>query len=607
VPSTSSRSTAAEREARREARRRRRRRNRRIKTAAVILAVPLVLIGLWLAARGLQARGELVAAANGIGRVRELLVAGQPEAAERELLEVRGHTARARYYTDDPVWRLVGAVPVLGRNAQTVSGVAAVADDLAAGTLPPLLDTAEALSPDRLRTAGDTIALAPLVEAREPLGVARGNVDAVWARAQDLPSSLLLPPVGSARGSLLEDLEGLRNVVTRAAAAAELLPSMLGGEGQRRYFVGFQTPAELRGTGGLVGAYGILEAENGQVRLAELGSNRELPRLAEPVIDLGPEFAERYQGWRSLTQWNNANVTAHFPYVGQLWGAFWEEQRGEAVDGVLAVDPLVLGHLLAATGPVTLENGDTVTAENVAQVTMVDNYADYLADGTQRNPERKDFLVDIAEQSYDRITDDQTDATALGAGLVDAVGEERVRVYSTRPEEQAALDEFGLSGALPAGPGPYLQAVVNSDRAGKMDYYLRREVVYRGGGCNDGERETEVAVRLTNTLTREQAAGLPPYVVNPDTPLAGQNRSFLSVYATPGAGLRGAELDGEIEPMEIAEEAGHPVFATYFDIEPGQTRELRLRLLEPAAPGEPVVDSQPMAFAGETTVDVATC
>ena len=71
----------------------------------------------------------------------------------------------------------------------------------------------------------------------------------------------------------------------------------------------FQTPAEARGTGGLLGGFGILRFDNGVPSVDTLGSNTELSggcleyRGYECVkvipgaeVDLGPEFTRSTGG-----------------------------------------------------------------------------------------------------------------------------------------------------------------------------------------------------------------------------------------------------------------------------------------------------------------------
>ena len=46
-----------------------------------------------------------------------------------------------------------------------------------------------------------------------------------------------------------------------------------------------------------------------------------------------------------------------------------EQQTGTKVDGVIAIDPVVLSYILGATGPVVMPDGETVTQDNVVELT----------------------------------------------------------------------------------------------------------------------------------------------------------------------------------------------------------------------------------------------
>ena len=70
---------------------------------------------------------------------------------------------------------------------------------------------------------------------------------------------------------------------------------MLGADGPRTYLLAVQQPAEARGTGGLLGAYAVLRAEQGVVSVVEVGNRGRLePRVvAEPARALDPAYARR--------------------------------------------------------------------------------------------------------------------------------------------------------------------------------------------------------------------------------------------------------------------------------------------------------------------------
>ncbi len=88
------------------------------------------------------------------------------------------------------------------------------------------------------------------------------------------------------RTQLVEQTTQLTGWLDTGYSAAQILPSMLGAEGPRNYFVAFQTNAEARGTGGLMGGSAIVRAENGQISVEKPESNLELELKYDP-IDLG--------------------------------------------------------------------------------------------------------------------------------------------------------------------------------------------------------------------------------------------------------------------------------------------------------------------------------
>ncbi|MCP6077384.1 DUF4012 domain-containing protein, partial [Klebsiella pneumoniae] len=82
--------------------------------------------------------------------------------------------------------------------------------------------------------------------------------------------------VGEARTRLQDQTHELTSLLTNTNIAAEVLPAMLGADGPRNYFLAFQTLSESRGTGGLIGGFGIVRAVDGKVAVDSLASNAEL-------------------------------------------------------------------------------------------------------------------------------------------------------------------------------------------------------------------------------------------------------------------------------------------------------------------------------------------
>ena len=136
----------------------------------------------------------------------------------------------------------------------------------------------------------------------------------------------------------------LAATVHGAALAAQLLPPMLGADGPRSYLLAFQNPAEARGTGGLVGGYGVLTRRQRAAVGQTLGTDSDLTGLTGCRPTLGPDYVALWGQDPAL--WVNSNESPHFPYGAQIWLDAWRAQHGQRLDGVLALDPEVLSYLL---------------------------------------------------------------------------------------------------------------------------------------------------------------------------------------------------------------------------------------------------------------------
>ncbi len=99
--------------------------------------------------------------------------------------------------------------------------------------------------------------------------------------------------MSDARSQLQGQIADLTSVLENTALAARLMPSMMGADGPRTYFMGFQTNAEARGTGGLLGGFGILRFDNGVPTVDTLAPNTDLTDAIGPDRP-GTEYDQQY-------------------------------------------------------------------------------------------------------------------------------------------------------------------------------------------------------------------------------------------------------------------------------------------------------------------------
>ena len=397
-------------------------------------------------------------------------------AAAGQLTTAQRAARGAHRLTSGPVWAAAGRLPWLGRTPRAVSTATRAGDGLTSDVLPVLVSAAQTASPDLLRADGSTLNLAPLTRVAPDLALASRRVDEVQ-RTLDATGrgSGVLPPVAHGLDRFRAAVAGLAATVQAASMAADLVPPMLGADGPRSYLLAFQNPAEARGTGGLVGGFGILTADHGKLSVGTLGTDADLRGLTTVPTELGSDYVALWGQDPAL--WVNSNESPHFPYGAQIWLAAWQAQHGQRLDGVLALDPEVLSYLLRVTGPVTLIDGERITAANVVSKTMETAYVRFVS----RPSARKAYLTEVAGAVVQRLLAERGDPAALVRALGRGAGERRVLLYSDRPDEQARLATQPLSGSLAGVRAGTVLVAVNNAAGNKLDYYLDRRITYARG------------------------------------------------------------------------------------------------------------------------------
>lgn len=555
----------------------------------------LLLLGVvWIVITGYLARQQVHKIEGRLQQVQTLVAAGQIDDARHAAADVPALAARAHRLTTGPAWWLGASMPVIGDPLEVVRGTMSAAGRVGTQGLPALLKVASSIDPAQLRSSGDSIATAPLIAAAPELAQAADTLNRATRQIDALPHGTWLGMVDHPRATLSAQLHSISGYVTAASRAANILPGMLGTRGARRYFVGLQNEAEMRGTGGLPGAFAIVEARHGKITFTHFESDAILlPAASQQLIRTGLDFGAGYDSAYGASAPTslivNSNMSPNFPYAARIWASMWQQVSGEHVDGAIAVDPTVLGYFLTVTGPVALPDGTQLTADNVVSLTERDEYAMFSDNGA-----RKAFLVSILKSASKRLTSGAGNASQLVQALSLASMEQRLLVWSSEPKVESALAQTNYGGVIPRTKRPFAGMVLNNTAAGKLDFYLTRALSYHRSGCGS-HRDVIVTIALTNNAP---ASGLSPYVntrldKHGDSVQPGDNRTLLDYYATGGAQLLSAALNGKPTTAAVEQDLGHPIFRVDLELPRGTTQTLVLHLQEPAGRGAPEVWRQP--------------
>jgi hypothetical protein len=555
---------------RRQERSRRRTRARRIRRAllASLVAGSLLMLGAgWVGFRGWQARAHLL---NAAGLAQELsadVVGGDIVRAQRTLAALQEQAALARDATGDPGWWLGQHSPYVGDDLLAVNRIAVAIDDLARGAFPALLRTDLAtLVPKEGR-----LDLARLRAMSPELTAANATVQAARTNLAAVPTDRLVTQVRAALGGLRTEMDRLASLTAAADQGARLLPPLLGADGPRSYLLLSQNLAELRATGGMFGSYAMIRAEGGRVSMEQQGTSASL-RYFTPPISLDPAMRALYTDLPG-TYPADVNLTPHFPTAATLYREMFRRRTGIQVDGVLAVDPVVLSYLLKATGPVPVPGNPTLVSDQVVRTLLNDSYQQ-LGDQDQDT-----FFAASAAAVFDAFLTKNVDPRVLLSAFDRSITERRILFWSARSGEQKTFGDSRMTGSLPEQDTvPTVGVFLNDGSGAKLGYYLRPSATLTVGDCRaDGRRQLRLQFSLHSSAPK---TGLSKSVLG--LGLAGDPytaRTLVSVFSPAGGAVVGGRLDGREVAMGSGIERRRQVAVANVEVRPGATRTLEVDLL----------------------------
>jgi hypothetical protein len=361
-------------------------------------------------------------------------------------------------------------------------------------------------------------------------------------------------------------INNLGNFREISSVGIENSKSILGFASDKKYLLVFQNSAEARGTGGIIGAYAVVNFHKGVLTVERKGSNAELQHSSKLPIDLGSEYFDLYGNDPAI--WQNSNESPHFPYGAKIWLSLWKKQSGQTLDGVISVDPEAISYVLSILGPVTLPSGEIINSANVVEKTLSTSYVRFA----QENNKRKDFLVEIMSLVLNKLSRTNTlEKLKVANALMNPYTQHRLLFYSTNPTTQAAIEKTQFGGVLSNSINNEFRVVILNTSGNKMDYYLDKNISLRSMTCSK-ERKTKLVATLTNAYDGIKA--LPNYVwgrldVNKPEGLGGSYGFYAFVYGPTNATLFTLDIDKEVDALlAITQERDRPLALIKVDLAP---------------------------------------
>lgn len=197
---------------------------------------------------------------------------------------------------------------------------------------------------------------APLIsDASTNLGVAQAQVNQVSAQLNNSSLTDGLPGVLQSRvGDYQEKLIFYASLVNKAQALSQILPELIALNAKKSYLVILTNNLNLRGSGGVISSYGLLNFERGKLKQLKVDSidslDAKLTETVAPPSDLTSDL--------KLTSYflKDSNFEPDWPTAARQIEFFYSKEAGARVNGVIALDLNGVVKLLSVIGGLDLPN-----------------------------------------------------------------------------------------------------------------------------------------------------------------------------------------------------------------------------------------------------------
>ncbi len=583
--------------------------------ALAVIVVGVLIVGAWVALDLLSVRGSLHEARGALDEARGALGDVDLDAAASELQTADTALSDARARSGRVTWSVATTFPFAGPTVQVTRDVVEVASAAVEIAELAVADGQQLLGEGlEVEIVDGQVDLAPVIAAQQLL--ASLPIDRLATARDDLaePRNWWLPEeVRQGRADTLTMADETLELLERGRALTEAIPPLFGTEGPRRYFVGVQTSAELRGTGGLIGFWGVLAVDDGRVEfgrtedydpfddVARPGDETRVDRIRsiglsqENPPDVDPAFFARYGAFAAARSFPNVNLDPDLPTTSKAILDLFELQTGERLDGVILLDPPGLQRLLEATGstvPIGAELEELFGFDDglpVSEFTRFVTADIYATLGFDRSGERNDALRAIGDAAFLQVFQGGWEGRAMASAVVDAASQRHLQVFTTDAPVQEALHAVNATGSLEQPDDADLFAITaNNVVGGKQDVHLGHgftvdvrlgDVRQAEDGSLSAHREASFTATVDNPLP---SSGMDTYIIGscyvPEQVNRcfegdpGTNRTWFSLWAPPDTRYLGFDSDDGTRPRRLSTNFRDLRVYEYFLVTPSHSR-----------------------------------
>lgn len=416
---------------------------------------------------------------------------------------------------------------------------------------------------------------------------------------------LLVGSVSRARTTLWAEAYQRRHELVTMDDALGVLNELTGGSGTRRYLIAVANTAEMRGAGGMILDYGVLNANHGKISVGAFGDIDQLLLHAPAARQFPADYNAAFADYHSNLLWRNATIMSDFTVDAPVLQSMYQAATGQHVDGVIQLDPVGLSAFLAGIGPIQDPTLGTLTAANVAPVVLNEAYLAF-PDRSQR----QSFTGNVARETFAALTSRPlVNIQPLIAGLNAVTADRHIVMWSSTPGIEPLVAGLGATGGLP-GPGrAFTQLAIENMGGNKLDYYVGSILDVAGTAptaTTPGDATFTITVGNTSPPNPPRGYLFGPFdAASGDPP--GVYHGLVTLYLPRGAKVLGTTTGGFASGLFVNFQDGLTAVSYSIDLYPGAQDSTTVQAElppDPAAPGSFTVVPTPRVLPTVAHVDL---
>lgn len=383
------------------------------------------------------------------------------------------------------------------------------------------------------------------------LGKSLGPKSDFESASNSLKSGIVLIQKIRAEGNLPEDFEkklsDIEPLVEMFSNSSDVLPEVLGFNGEKTYLILFQNNMELRPGGGFIGSYGVLKIKNAKVLDFKINDVYETDGQLKEHVE--PPFAIRRYLPSAHLYLRDSNFDPDFINSAISAASIYSLETKNKVDGVIGVDLSFAKNIISVLGEVNVgDYNKKINETNFYEITQEQAEKDFFP-GSSR---KKDFLSALANSiQIDLKSKKNIPYFLLGQKVGTSIREKHLlfalaegsiqniftangwssSLWDNRPKDEELIsDYFGISEA---------NLGVN-----KVNYYVSRSVSKKTIISKDGKVSSRLSMAFKNNSKATSKFG-------------GNYKNYLRLILPKGSKITSIEIDGK--EMDIV-----PAVTDYF-------------------------------------------